>query len=214
MKEEPMAPTRIRIMVVDDHPIVRDGVLTSIGAEPDMEVVAGAGTGEEAIALYRQHRPDVVLMDLRLPGLSGSDAMRVIHQEFPDSRFVVLTTYDGDADVSEALSAGARGYLLKGASRQEIVTALRTVHAGGRYIPLEVADRLADRIAASELTGRERQVLRLMAKGLSNKEIAASLEIAESTVKWYVLNIIGKLQVENRVQAVRVGLKRGLVKLD
>ena len=203
----------IRIMVVDDHPVVREGFVTMIGTEPDMSLVAEARSGEEAQRLFRQHLPDVTLMDLRMPGLNGVDTIRAIRREFPRSRFIVLTTYDGDEDIYRALEAGAQAYLLKDMLCDEILGAIRAVHAGQRRIPAAVGTRLAERMSGLELSGREQQVLELVAKGKSNKEIATDLDITEATVKGHLTNILSKLGVSDRTQAVIAALRRGLVHL-
>ncbi|HEY3120836.1 MAG TPA: response regulator transcription factor [Vicinamibacteria bacterium] len=203
----------IRIMVVDDHPVVREGFAGMIGTEPDMKLVAEAKSGEEAQRLFRQHHPDVTLMDLRMPGLNGVEAIRAIRREFPHSRFIVLTTYDGDEDIYRALEAGAQAYLLKDMLCDEILAAIRAVHAGQRRIPAEVGTRLAERMSGLELSGREQQVLELVVKGKSNKEIAGQLDITEATVKGHVTNILSKLGVTDRTQAAIAALRRGLVHL-
>lgn len=200
----------IRIMVVDDHPIVREGFGGMITTEPDMTVVAEARGGQEAIELFRRHHPDVTLMDLRMPALGGVEAIRAIRREFPQSRFIVLTTYDGDEDIYRALEAGAQAYLLKDMPCEEILSAIRAVHAGQRRIPAAVGTRLAERMAGMNLSGREREVLELLVKGKSNREIAAGLAITEPTVKGHVTNILGKLGVSDRTQAVIAAIKRGL----
>jgi DNA-binding NarL/FixJ family response regulator len=203
----------IRIVIVDDHPIVREGFGSMIATEPDMAVVAEARDGQEAIRLFRQHRPDVTLMDLRMPGLSGVETIRAIRREFPQSRFIVLTTYDGDEDIYRALEAGAQAYLLKDMFCDEILKAIRDVHAGHRRIPAEVGTRLAERVGAMDLSSREQQVLGLVVKGKSNKEIASDLAITEPTVKGHITNILGKLGVSDRTQAVIAALKRGIAHL-
>ena len=202
-----------RIMIADDHPVVREGFAAMIGTEPDMTVVAQARSGEEAIDLFRRVRPDVTLMDLRMPGMGGVDAIRAIRREFPDSRLIVLTTYDGDEDIYRALEAGAQAYLLKDMICDEILTAIRAVHAGQRRIPAAVGTRLAERMTALGLSEREQRVLDLVATGKSNKEIAAALEITEATVKGHMTNVLGKLGVTDRTQAVITALRRGLVHL-
>jgi DNA-binding NarL/FixJ family response regulator len=207
-------PEKIRVLVVDDHPIVRLGVTAIINAQQDMEVVAQTGTGQEAIELFRQHKPDVTLMDLRLPGMSGVEAIRSIREAHPRARFVVLTTYEGDEDIHQALAAGAQGYLVKGMSHEALVDALRRVHAGTRYLPPPVARSLAARTPNSELSVREREVLSLIVHGKSNKEIAALLGITEATVKCHVSVILARLGVSDRTQAVVAALQRGLAHID
>jgi DNA-binding NarL/FixJ family response regulator len=203
----------IRIMVTDDHPVVREGFAAMIDTEPDMSVVAQARSGEEALELFRRERPDVTLMDLRMPGMSGVDAIRALRREFPDSRLIVLTTYDGDEDIYRALEAGAQAYLLKDMFCDEILAAIRAVHAGQRRIPAAVGTRLAERMSGMDLSEREHQVLELVATGKSNKEIAAEFQITEATVKGHLTNILGKLGVRDRTQAVITALRRGIVRL-
>ena len=203
----------IRIMIADDHPVVREGFGAMLETEPDMTVVAQARSGEEALELFRRERPDVTLMDLRMPGMSGVDAIRAIHREFPDSRLIVLTTYDGDEDIYRALEAGAQAYLLKDMFCEEILAAIRAVHAGQRRIPAAVGTRLAERMSGLDLSAREHQVLELVATGKSNKEIATGLQITEATVKGHLTNILGKLGVRDRTQAVLTALRRGIVRL-
>jgi len=203
----------IRIMIADDHPVVREGFASMLETEPDMAVVGQAHSGEEALELFRRVRPDVTLMDLRMPGMGGLEAIRAIRREFPDSRVIVLTTYDGDEDIYRALEAGAQAYLLKDMLCDEILAAIRAVHAGQRRIPTAVGTRLADRVTGMHLSDREQRVLELVATGKSNKEIAAALEITEATVKGHMTNILGKLGVTDRTQAVITALRRGLVHL-
>ena len=203
----------IRIMVVDDHPIVREGFGGMIGTEADMTVVAEASSGAEAVALFKRHRPDITLMDLRMPDMDGLETMRVILREFPHSRFIVLTTYDGDEDIYRALEAGAQAYLLKHMLCDEILMAIRTVHAGHRRIPAAVGTRLAERIASAALSARELEVLQLLGKGKSNRDVAFELAISEATVKGHVTNILTKLGAIDRTQAVIIALKRGLIHL-
>ena len=202
---------KIRVLVVDDHPIVRLGLAAFINGQLKMKVIAQAGTGEEAVELFRHHQPDVVLMDLRLPGMSGVDAIRVIRTEYPQSRFVVMTTYEGDEDIYQALEAGAQAYLIKCMEPSALVDAVLKVHAGLRVIPASVAKNLAARTPNSALTDRERDVLGLIVRGQSNKEIAAELGITEGTVKCHVNVILSRLGVNDRTEAAVAALKRGLV---
>jgi two-component system NarL family response regulator len=204
----------IRVLIADDHFVVRMGLAAVIHTQPDMTVVAEATTGKQAVELFRQHRPDVTLMDLRMPEMDGIEAITAIRAEFPDSRFIVLTTYDGDEDIYRALQAGARAYLLKDMLRDALVEAIRAVHAGQRRLPAEVANRLAERMNRTELTAREIEVLRLIVQGKSNKEIAAALFIAEGTVKIHINNILSKLGVSDRTQAATFALQRGIVHLE
>jgi len=202
---------KVKVLVVDDHPLMRLGVSTMIDAQQDMRVVAQAGTGEDAIELHRQHKPDVTLMDLRLPGISGVEAIRVIREGNARARFVVLTTYGGDEDIHRALAAGAQGYLIKGMSNEALIEALRRVHAGARFLPPPVARNLAARTPDSELSPREREVLSLVTNGKSNREIGELLDITEATVKCHVSVILRRLDVSDRTQAVVVALQRGIV---
>lgn len=204
---------RIRVLVVDDHPLMRVGIAAIIDARAEMTVVAQAGTGEEAIRLHDLHQPDLTLMDLRLPGGSGVEAIRSIRAKASSARFVVLTTYEGDEDIHQALEAGARGYLIKGMPHEALIEALRKVHAGGRYLPSPVARALALRTPDGELSAREREVLSLLVKGRSNKEIATLLGIKEATVKSHVSVILMRLDVSDRTQAVVKALQRGLAHL-
>ena len=203
---------KMKVMVVDDHPLMRVGVASIVNARVDMTVVAQAGTGEEAVTLFFRHKPDVTLMDLRLPGMSGVDSIRSIRETNPRARFVVLTTYEGDADIHRALEAGAQGYVIKGMPYQTLVEALQRVHKGGRFLP-PVARALASRMPDSELSAREQEVLSLLASGKSNKDIAASLHITEATVKCHVSAILLRLNVSDRTEAVVTALQRGLVHL-
>jgi two-component system NarL family response regulator len=203
----------IRIIVVDDQAVVRQGFVSLISTVPDMRVIAQGTNGREAVALYREHRPDVVLMDLRMPGMGGVEAIAAIRREFPDAKVIVLTTYDGDEDIYRSLQAGAQGYLLKDMFFEELESAIRAVHAGGRKIPGVVAERLAGRMGGSDLTGREHEVLELIVRGRSNKEIGAALGISEATVKSHINSILGKLGVTDRTQAATTALQRGIVHL-
>jgi DNA-binding NarL/FixJ family response regulator len=204
---------KIRVLVVDDHPIVRLGLVAFIDAQPNMIVVAEAAMGEDAVELFRSHQPNVVLMDLRLPGMSGVDAIRAIRSEFPQSRFVVMTTYEGDEDIYQALRAGAQAYLIKCMPPEAMVDAIVKVNAGLRVIPPSVAGSLASRTPNSALTVREQDVLVLIVKGKSNKEIAAELGITEGTVKCHVNVIPSRLGVSDRTQATVTALQRGIVHL-
>jgi len=204
---------KIKVMVVDDHPLMRVGVASIINARADMTVVAQTGTGEEAVALFPQHKPDVTLMDLRLPKMSGVDSILAIRGRWPSARFVVLTTYEGDEDIHRALEAGARGYVIKGMPYQTLIDALLRVHSGGRFLPPPVARALAARLPDSELSSREQEVLRHLVDGMTNKEIASLLGITEATVKCHVSTILMRLNVSDRTQAVVTALQRGLVHL-
>src|SRR5215471_8459297 len=204
----------IRILTVDDHALLREGIAALVNAEPDMKLVAEATTGEEAIEKFRQHRPDVTLMDLQMPGLNGCEAISRIQSEFPDAHIVVLTTYTGDAQVLRALRAGARGYILKGHVHRELLETIRAVHAGQKRIPPDIAAELADHATDDELTERELDVLRLIAAGNGNKQVADQLAIGEATVKSHVTNILSKLGANDRAHAVTIALKRGIIELD
>lgn len=203
----------IRVLAVDDHAILRSGIRALISAEPDMQLVAEASTGREAVEQFRAHRPDVTLMDLQMPVMNGIEAIIAIRSEFPEARIIVLTTYSGDVQVARALKAGARAYLLKGNVNKELLTTIRAVHAGQKRIPAEVASGLAEHTGEDELTEREIDVLRLIAGGNANKEIAARLGLAEDTVKRHVTNILSKLGANDRTHAVTIGLKRGVIEL-
>jgi DNA-binding NarL/FixJ family response regulator len=204
----------IRIMTVDDHPLLRRGIATLIEAEADMELVAEACDGEEAIAQFRLHRPDVTLMDLQMPNVNGTEAISRIRSEFPDAKILVLSTYAGDVQVLRAIKAGARGYLLKGNVRTELLEAIRTVHAGRKRIPPEIAAVLADHAADDQLSSREIDVLRLIGAGNANKQIADRLAIGETTVKNHISNILSKLGANDRSHAVTIALKRGIIELE
>jgi DNA-binding NarL/FixJ family response regulator len=208
------AVAKIRLMLVDDHFVVRAGLAGSLGMEPDVDVVAECGSGEQAIEAYRQHRPDVVLMDWRLTGMSGVEATRAIRREFPEARVVSFTVYEGEEDIARAVEAGVVGYLPKSSSRQEILAALRAVHRGESVFPAAVAAKLAAGRARGKLTDKERVVLQAIARGRSNKEIAAELDLAEVTVKFYVGRILEKLGVLDRTQAATTALQRGIIHLN
>ena len=204
----------IRVLVADDHPVVRTGLVAVLAQEADLELVAEAEDGERAVALYREHQPDVCLMDLRMPGTDGVEAIRAITAEFPGARILALTTYEGDADIRRALEAGARGYLLKDMLLTDVIRAVRAVHRGERVIPNAVAARLAEFPERSELTERELEVLQLVARGLSNKETARAIGRTDETVKIHLKNVFTKLGVADRTEAVTVALTRGLIHLD
>jgi DNA-binding NarL/FixJ family response regulator len=206
-----MESASIRVLVVEDHRVVRDGLALIIEREQGLAMAGAASTGEEAIAIFERERPDVVLMDLQLPGMSGVDAIRAIRRRDPDARIVVLTMYGGDEDIHRALHAGATTYVLKGSPSEDLVHVLRNVHAGGRPLPADVKARLEDRAARPTLTEREVRVLQLVLEGLRNKEVAARLSIAEETVEVHLKNIFAKLGVHDRTAAIYVALRRGIV---
>ncbi len=205
---------KLTIMLVDDHYLVRMGLASIIALEPDMSVTAEASTGEQAIALYRSHRPAVTLMDQRLPGLSGSDTTRAIRREFPEARILVLSTYVCDEEIYRALQFGAMGYLSKSVQREELVAAIRRAAAGRRHLTPEVAAVLADEMSRSHLSARELDVLRLLVGGRRNRDIASVLDITEGTVKLHVSSILAKLSAADRTEAVTVALQRGIVQLE
>jgi DNA-binding NarL/FixJ family response regulator len=208
------AEARIAVLSADDHPLIRAGLAAVLEAESDMSVVAEATNGEEAIEAYREHRPDIVLMDLKMPVMDGLEATRAIIAEFPDAKIVMLTTYDGDEDIYRALDAGAKGYVLKDMLRTEILTVVRVVHAGRRGIPAPIAARLAEHTPRVALTPREIEVLELVAKGLSNPDIGRAIGRTEGTVKVHVKNILQKLAVTDRTEAVTVAAQRGFIRID
>lgn len=208
-----MSRNSIRILIADDHYVVRMGLSALVETEPDLQVVGEASDGIQVIDLYKKLEPDLVLMDLRMPRSDGIFATRVIREQFPKARILMLTTYDGDDDIHKALSAGASGYLLKNSTRESLIPAIRAVAAGKQWIPQEVASRLAARKMFEELTPRELEVLNKLAKGLANKEIADALNISEHTVKGYLKTILGKLHVADRTEAVTAALQRGIIHL-
>jgi len=203
----------IRVLTVDDHPLLRKGIAALIGGEHDMKLAAEASSGEEAIDQFKKHRPDVTLMDLQLPKMSGIDCIIALRGDFPNARFIVLTTYPGDVQVVRALKAGARAYLLKGTVNRDLLETIRAVHAGHKRIPPELATELAEHAAEDELTSREIDVLRRIACGNANKEIAFQLSIAEETVKSHITRILAKLHANDRTHAVSIALKRGMIDL-
>jgi DNA-binding NarL/FixJ family response regulator len=203
----------IRILSVDDHVLLREGIAKLVGNQSDMELVAEASNGHEAVELFRKHRPDVTLMDLQMPEMGGIDAISAIRAEFPEARIIVLTTYAGDVQVVRAIKAGAQAYLLKGPLRKELIETIRAVYAGQRRMSQEVASEIAEHAADDRLTAREIEVLHLIAGGNANKEIAARLSITEETAKGYVKNILTKLGANDRTHAVTIGLKRGIIEL-
>jgi two-component system NarL family response regulator len=205
---------KLNIMLVDDHYLVRMGLASIIALESDMVVCAEAASGEQARMLFRTHRPDVTLMDLRLPGMNGADTIQAIRAEFPDARIVMLSTYVCDEEIYGALQAGAMAYLVKSVQREELTKAIRKAAAGQRHIPAEVAARLADRVSRSQLSLRELEVLRFLVSGRRNREIATALDITEGTVKLHVSSILGKLGAADRTEAVTVALQRGIVRLE
>jgi DNA-binding NarL/FixJ family response regulator len=206
-----MRASPIRVMIVDDHEVVRAGVAAIVEADAGMTVVAEAGSGVEAIRLFRQHRPDVTLLDVTMPGLDGIAALRAIRAEFPDSRFIMLTVHVGDEDIHRALDAGAQGYLLKTASANELTGTIRAVHAGLHRVSREAARRIDEYPVGAHLTSREVEVLRLVAKGFTNHEIAAELHVSATTAKWFVKNILQKLGADDRTAAVTTALERGIL---
>jgi DNA-binding NarL/FixJ family response regulator len=206
-------PVRIRIVLADDHPLLRQGISALLADQPDMELVAEAATGHEAIEQFRAHRPDVTLMDLQMPEMNGIDAMIAIRSEFSEARFIVLTTYTGDVQIVRALRAGARAYLLKSLLHREPLDTIRAVHAGQKRIPPEIAAEMAQHAMDDDLTPREMDVLRLIAAGNANSQVATQLSITEETVKAHVKNILSKLNANGRTHAVTIALKRGIIEL-
>lgn len=203
----------IRILTVDDHPVLRSGLAAIIQTQPDMVLVGEAGTGQEAIEHFRKLKPDVTLMDLQMPGMSGLEAIRVIRGEFPAARIIVLTTYSGDVQALKAIRAGAMGYLLKSALHRDLLTTIRSVHAGQRHLPPEIASEIAFHAGEEPLTAREVEILQLVADGKANKEIAVRLTLSEETVKGYMKSIFAKLGVNDRTQAVTHSIRRGIIQI-
>jgi len=203
----------IRVLAVDDHPLLRDGIAALIGTEDDMEMIAEASNGREALDLFRKHRPDITLMDVQMPEMNGIDAVGAIRGEFPEARIIVLTTHPGDIQVSRALKAGARAYLMKGNLRKELLETIRAVHAGQKRLSSEAASEIAEHSTDDPLTPREIDVLRLVAAGNANKEIGVLLSLTEVTIKSHVRNILSKLGANDRTHAVTIALKRGIIDL-
>jgi len=209
-----VTPESIRVLIVEDHNVVRQGLVALLNVADGLKVVGEAADGVEAIAQIRKHQPDITLIDLRLPRMSGVDVIERIRMETPQARFIVLTTYDGDEDIYRALKAGARAYLLKGMTSEELISTIRTVHAGKSHIPPVIAQRLAERMGTEDLTPREFDVLEQIVHGKSNKEIAAELKVSEATVKTHINSLLSKLNVTDRTQAATAAIRRGLVPLE
>ena len=207
-------PAKIRVFTVDDHPLLREGIAAIINNEPDMLIIGQASNGREAIQQFREQRPDVTLMDLRMPDISGIDAMIAIRNEFSDARIVMLTTFEGDVEIRRALAAGARGYILKNMPPTDLVDVVRQVHAGKKRIPAEVAAQLAEHVSDETLTERERNVLQHVAAGNRNRDIAELLFISEETVKAHIKHIMEKLGASDRTEAVTIAVRRGIIQLD
>ena len=204
---------RIRILSVDDHPLLREGVAALINNQPDMELIGEASSGSEAVREFRKHKPDVTLMDLRLPDMSGVDAMIAIRAEFPNARIIMLTTFEGDIQIQRALQTGARAYLLKSSPPKELIDTIRQVHAGKKRIPPEIASQLAEHMSDEALTNREVEVLQSIAGGNRNRDIANALFISEETVKVHIKHIMDKLGANDRTEAVAIGIRRGIIHL-
>jgi DNA-binding NarL/FixJ family response regulator len=204
----------IRVLVVEDHNVVRQGLVALLKVVEGLEVVGEAADGAEAIAQFRKHQPDVTLIDLRMPRLSGVEVIQRVRADVPQARFIVLTTYDGDEDIYRALKAGARAYLLKGMTGEDLISTIRAVHEGKSHIPAAIAEKLAERMGAEELTPREFDVLEQIVRGKSNKEIGTELDVAEATVKTHINSLLGKLGVTDRTQAATAAIQRGIVPLE
>jgi len=206
-------PTRIRVLCVDDHPLLREGIAAIINSQPDMVLIAEASNGTEAIQKFKEHRPDVTLMDLRLPDINGVDSLMAIRADAPDARIIMLSTFEGDVEIQRALQAGARAYLLKNMPPKELVEVIRQVHAGKKRIPTEIAAHLAEHLSDEALTDREIDVLKHVAGGNRNRDIAERLFISEETVKVHIKHIMEKLGASDRTQAVAIGVRRGIIQL-
>jgi DNA-binding NarL/FixJ family response regulator len=213
VKKEPNR-VPIRVLVVEDHNVVRQGLVALLKVVEGLEVVGEAADGSEAVTQFRKHQPDVTLIDLRLPQMSGVDVIHRVREEAPQARFIVLTTYDGDEDIYRALKAGAKAYLLKGMTSEDLISTIRTVHEGKSHIPAAIAEKLAERMGAEELTPREFDVLEQIVHGKSNKEIASELDVSEATVKTHINSLLGKLGVTDRTQAATAAIQRGIVPLE
>ncbi len=210
--QKPPAST-IRILIVDDHPVVRAGLTSMLGTQAGLEVVGSASSGEEALEVLRHSRLDLLMLDLRMPGLNGIDTLHAIKRSGSTVRVIILTSFEMDEDIYRAFQAGAQGYVLKNTSQKEMIEAIRNVHAGGRYIPRHIASRLADRMMRSNLTTRELEILKMLAKGLTNKQIASALNISDNTVRNHVNSVIEKLEVSDRTEAATTAIQRGIIRM-
>jgi DNA-binding NarL/FixJ family response regulator len=209
-----LSHSRIKVLIVDDHPVVRAGLTSMLGTQPDLEVIGSSSSGEEAIERVRRNDPDVLLLDLRMAGMNGVDTLHALMRTGAIARAIILTSFETDEDIYRAFQAGAQGYLLKDTSLREMVEAIRTVHAGKRYVPSNIASRLAERMMRTDLTVRELEILKMLAKGPTNKEIARALGISDNTVRNHVNSIIEKLDVSDRTEAATTAIQRGLITVD